>query len=56
MKVMLGGNSLSDWSEGIRIYRAAAYLSRIPKSAFKPCIPTRGTKVHDRPEWLHEVK
>ena len=26
------------------------------KSAFQPCIPTRGTKVPDRPEWLHEVK
>ena len=26
------------------------------KSAFDPCIPTRGTKVPDRPEWLHEIK
>ena len=26
------------------------------KSAFEPCIPTRGTKVPDRPEWLHEIK
>ena len=26
------------------------------KTAFEPCIPTRGTKVPDRPEWLHEVK
>ena len=25
-------------------------------SAFDPCIPTRGTKVPDRPEWLHEIK
>jgi bifunctional non-homologous end joining protein LigD len=24
--------------------------------AFDPCIPTRGTKVPDRPEWLHEIK
>jgi bifunctional non-homologous end joining protein LigD len=24
--------------------------------AFEFCIPTRGTKVPDRPEWLHEVK
>jgi bifunctional non-homologous end joining protein LigD len=23
---------------------------------FKPCIPNRGTKVPDRPEWLHEIK
>ena len=53
---MLGGNYRSDWSEKIRISRAAAYLSRMRKSAFKPCIPTRGTKVPDRPEWLHEVK
>ena len=26
------------------------------KSAFEPCIPTRGTKVPDRPEWIHEIK
>jgi len=26
------------------------------KCAFDPCIPTRGTKVPDRPEWLHEIK
>jgi hypothetical protein len=26
------------------------------KSAFDPCIPTRGTKVPDRPEWIHEIK
>ena len=25
-------------------------------SAFEPCIPTRGTKVPDRPEWFHEIK
>ena len=24
----------------------------MPKSAFEPCIRTRGTKVPDRPEWL----
>ena len=28
----------------------------MPRSPFEPCIPTRGTKVPDRPEWLHEVK
>jgi ATP-dependent DNA ligase len=26
------------------------------KSPFEPCIPSRGTKVPDRPEWLHEIK
>src|SRR6478609_3691840 len=26
------------------------------KSAFEPCIPSRGTKVPDRLEWLHEIK
>jgi len=26
------------------------------KSAFEPCIPTRGTKVPGRPEWIHEIK
>lgn len=28
----------------------------MPKSPFDPCIPTRGTKVPSRPEWIHEVK
>jgi len=28
----------------------------MPKSPFEPCIPTKGAKVPDRPEWLHEVK
>jgi hypothetical protein len=23
---------------------------------FEPCIPNRGTKVPDRPEWIHEIK
>ena len=27
----------------------------MPKSAFEPCIPTRSTKVPDRPEWIHEI-
>jgi ATP-dependent DNA ligase len=30
--------------------------SGMSKSAFRPCTPTRGTKVPDRPEWLPEVK
>ena len=33
-----------------------AYLSQLPKSSFESCIPTRGTKVPDRPEWIHEIK
>ena len=28
----------------------------MPKSPFEPCLPSRGTKVPDRPEWFHEVK
>ena len=28
----------------------------MPKSTFEPCIPTRDTKVPDRPEWIHEIK
>ena len=28
----------------------------MPKCPFDPCIPTRGTKVPDRPEWIHEIK
>ena len=35
---------------------AGAYLSDMRKTAFLPCIPTRGTKVPSHPDWLHEVK
>ncbi|XIA62227.1 hypothetical protein ACFIOY_21605 [Bradyrhizobium sp. TZ2] len=26
------------------------------RTAFEPCIPTPGTNVPNRPEWLHEIK
>jgi len=26
------------------------------KSPFDPCIPTRGSKVPDRHDWIHEIK
>ena len=26
------------------------------KSPFQPCIPTKASKVPDRPEWIHEIK
>src|SRR5258705_9065068 len=32
------------------------YLSTMPKIAFEPCIPTRGTQVPAGPDWLHEIK
>ena len=36
---------------------SAAYLCRACLNPyFEPCIPTRGTKVPDRPEWIHEIK
>ena len=28
----------------------------MPRSPFEPCIPTKGAKVPDRPEWIHEIK
>jgi bifunctional non-homologous end joining protein LigD len=28
----------------------------VPKIAFEPCLPTRGTRVPPAPEWLHEIK
>ena len=28
----------------------------MPKIAFEPCLPTRGTRVPAGPEWLHEIK
>ena len=39
-----------------RILAIGNYLVIMLKNAFEPCNPTRGTKVPDRPEWLHEVK
>ena len=39
-----------DWSE------LSPYLCSMPKVAFEPCIPTRGTKVPAGPDWLHEIK
>jgi ATP-dependent DNA ligase len=48
------GHPLSIADRAARL--AVAYLSRMPKCAFDPCIPTRGTKVPNRPEWLHEIK
>jgi bifunctional non-homologous end joining protein LigD len=26
------------------------------RSSVEPCIPTRGTKVPNHPEWIHEIK
>lgn len=34
----------------------AAYLFHMRKTAFDPCLPSRGTKVPASPDWLHEVK
>ena len=31
-------------------------LSTMPKIAFEPCVPTRGTKVPAGPDWIHEIK
>ena len=33
-----------------------SYLSRMRKSAFEPCIPTRGTTVPTGNDWIHEIK
>jgi bifunctional non-homologous end joining protein LigD len=35
---------------------AIAYLNRMPKIAFEPCIPTRGTEVPASADWIHEIK
>jgi hypothetical protein len=34
----------------------APTIYSLMRTAFDPCIPTRGTKVPDRPEWIHEIK
>jgi hypothetical protein len=28
----------------------------MPKPEFEPCIPTKASKVPDRPEWIREIK
>ena len=33
-----------------------SYLSRMRKSVFEPCIPTRGTTVPAGNGWIHEIK
>ena len=34
----------------------APTIYSLMRTAFDPCIPTRGTKVPDRLEWIHEIK
>lgn len=34
----------------------ALYLSRMRKSAFEPCIPTRGHTVPTGNDWIHKIK
>jgi cold shock protein len=51
--VLLGG---CDWSNWVRISPALAYLSRMRKVVFEPCLPTRETKVPAGPDWFHEIK
>ena len=46
----------SPGSNETRILRRWAYLSRMRKSAFEPCIPTRGTTVPTGNDWIHEIK
>jgi len=40
----------------VRILAACNYLPVMPKNAFSPCIPTRGTDVPAGPDWIHEIK
>jgi bifunctional non-homologous end joining protein LigD len=42
--------------QAVEVAAAPAYLSPMRKTAFAPCIPTRGTNVPDGPDWLHEIK
>jgi len=42
--------------EGLGLSFSQNYLSAVPKIAFEPCIPTRGTKVPAGRDWLHEIK
>jgi hypothetical protein len=42
--------------QSARILTACNYLVVKLKNVFKPRVPTRGTKVLDRPEWIHEIQ
>jgi hypothetical protein len=50
--VLVVSPALSDGS--VRIFCTHPYLSAMPKIAFEPCLPTRGTKVPTGPDWLHQ--
>jgi hypothetical protein len=39
-----------------RISGHRSYLIHMRKTAFVPCLPTRGTKVPAGKDWLHEIK
>ena len=68
--VSRGGLGLSSPMSVLRVYIVGAhhcvagicnpildtYLQAMLKSKYLPCIPTRGAKVPDRAEWIHEVK
>jgi ATP-dependent DNA ligase len=40
---------------GTPISASTIYLSRMRKTAFEPCIPTRGTKVPAGSDWFREI-
>jgi hypothetical protein len=31
-------------------------ITKMRKTAFEPCLPTRGSKVPSGPDWIHEIK
>jgi ATP-dependent DNA ligase len=37
-------------------FQAGVAVAVVPRSPFEPCIPTRGTKVPEGAEWIHEIK
>jgi ATP-dependent DNA ligase len=54
--LFLVGSSFGSGSQDLISYSfaSAVYLAR--HAQLPPCIPSRGTKVPDRPEWIHEIK
>jgi ATP-dependent DNA ligase len=42
--------------QSAHILTAGNYLVVMLKNVFRPRVPTRRTKVPDRPEWIHEIK
>ena len=51
----IGFGSVNAWLSRVAI-KAPDTIYPGMRHPFDPCIPTKATKVPDRPEWFHEIK